>query len=346
MDKNMYRRPAALVALVIVLAAALYLHFHASSEQQGRSASASVKLDTQHVEGRETGAIAEVPESSAPGELAAPAQSNYSDIGDLFAMVEWRNRGRLSHDEYPKTYDELRDRAEEGDIEATRRLAGLLRGCRFAALPMPEAEIAEIVAKMRETYSYPMLRNGKFEFVLSATGELSHKMSPAEFDAFIEEWHSNVMQCNAVTVAQREEADYWSGQLEAYGSAWASWQDATQGMDRDEKIAYTDRMWAAGDPQALAKYAELYADPDLQLVDPSARVKAYAYIYAYYEALIETAKYQENADRVAELKRGLNRIRQHHGALLSEHELRDAHELARQVISDNENCCIRLPPIS
>ncbi len=331
MEKSKYRLPTTLMALVIGLAIALYLQFFANSDPQ---------VD----ERRETTAISEAPESLARDELPTLSRNTYSDKDGLFAMVEWRNRGRLSYDEYPQTYAGLRVLAEEGDVEATRRLTVLLRSCRHAALPMPEAEISEIVAEMQATYSYPMLRDGKFEFLLSATGELSHKMSSAEFESFIDGWHSNVMKCNAVTVAQREEADYWLGQLEVQGGVQSLSYEATQEMDREEKFTYVDNMWAMGDPSALASYSELYADPELQLLDPSARVKSYAYIYAFYEALIETAKYHSDADRLAELQWALKIVRKNYAILLSEHEFREAHELARQIIADNENCCMRPPP--
>lgn len=309
MPKKKYRLPTTLTAFAIVLAIALYLQFLANSEQQDLTASEPVTLDPQVDERPESTAIPGAAESSVPDALTTPAQDTYSDKDGLFAMVEWRNRGSLRHDEYPQTYAELRALAEEGDVEATRRLTGLLRKCRRAAIPMSEAEISEIVAEMRATYSYPMLRDGKFEFPPSATGELSHKMSPAEFESFIDGWHSNVLWCNAVTVAQREEADYWLGQLEAQGGVLIFSNEADKGKDRDEKITYVDSMWAMGEPYALARYSDLYADPKLQLIDPSARVKSYAYIYTFYEAMIATAKYHSDADRLAELRWALKRIR-------------------------------------
>ena len=203
---------------------------------------------------------------------------------------------------------------------------------------------------MRATYSYPMLRDGKFEFIPSAAGELSHRMSAAEFEWFIDEWHSNVissaMKCNDVTLAQRKEADHWRDVFEAQGGVSDSWREATRDMDHDAKIAYVGNMWAMGDPYALSAYADIYADHELQLRDPSARVKSYAYIYTFYEALIETAKYHSDADRLAQLQWALKRVRENYNTVLSEHELREAHELARQIIADNENCCMRLPLIS
>ena len=292
--------------------------------------------------------VSTVPQSAdeLPDETRESEPIIDAETEDLFSSVEWRNRGRLSHDEYPQTYAELRELAEAGDVEATRRLTTLLRSCRRAALPMSDAEIADVIAEMRATYSYPMLRDGKFEFVLSATGELSHKMSPTEFESFVDEWHSNVMGCNAVTLAQRKESDYWLGQLEAQGGVRVSRHEATKGMDHDAKIAYVDNMWAMGDPYALAAYADLYSDPELQLIDPSARVKSYAYIYAFYEALIETAKYHSDSERLAQLQKGLKHIRKNYSDVLSEYELKEAHELARQSIERNVNCCVRLPPTS
>lgn len=350
MDKSKYRLPTTLTALVIVLAIALYLQFLANSKQHDQSTSEPVTLDLQVDRGRESTAIPEASESSASAELPTPAQSTFSDKDGLFASVEWRDRESLSQDEYPRTYAELRELAEAGDVEATRRLAALLRSCRRAVLPMSEAEISAVVAEMRATYSYPMLRDGKFEFLPSAAGELSHRMSAAEFEWFIDEWHSNVissaMKCNDVTLAQRKEANHWRDVFEAQGGVSASWREATRGMDHDAKIAYVDNMWAMGDPYALAAYADLYSDHELQLIDPSARVKSYAYIYAFYEALIETAKYHSDAERLAQLQKGLKHIRKNYSDVLSEYELKEAHELARQVIERNVNCCVRLPPTS
>jgi hypothetical protein len=75
-------------------------------------------------------------------------------------------------------------------------------------------------------------------------------------------------------------------------------------------------------------------------------VKSYAYIYAFYGALIETARYHSDADRLAKLQWALKRFRKTFRAILSEYELREAHELARKTIAGNENCCMRLPASS
>lgn len=347
MDKSRFRLATTLAVLVTVLAVALYLQFLARSEQQGLSTSEPVTFDMQASERRETAAISEAPEKSAPDELPILEQGSFSDTEGLFATVEWRNRESLSNDDYPKSYAELRVLAEEGDVEATRHLTRLLQSCQRAVLPMSEAEVLETVAEIRLTYSYPLLRDGKFEFLPSAAGELSHKMSSAEFERFVDAWHSNVIysvrKCNDVTAAQREETDHWLGVLKSQGGARPSWREATQDMALDEKIAYVDNMWATGDPHALATYADIYGDYQLQLIDPSARMKSYAYIYAFYEAMIETAKHHSDAGGLARLRRSLKLIQENHSNLFSEYELRDAHELARQTIADNENCCIRLP---
>jgi hypothetical protein len=116
-------------------------------------------------------------------------------------------------------------------------------------------------------------------------------------------------------------------------------------MERDEQVAHIDARWATGDPYALAQYAEFYADNNLQLIDPSARIKSYAYIYAYYEAAVESAKYNSDVQRFAELQWALNRVRQNHEAILSGFELEEAYELARTKIESNGNCCFRLSPV-
>ncbi len=296
--------------------------------------------------------VSTVPHSAheMPGETRKSEPTIDAETEDLLSSVEWRDRDSLNQVEYPRTYAELRELAEAGDVEATHRLAALLQSCRKAVLPITEAEISAIVAEMRATYSYPMLRDGKFEFIPSAAGELSHKMSAAEFEAFIEGWHSNVissaMKCNDVTLAQRKEADHWRDVFEAQGGVSDSWHEATRDMDDGARIAYVDNLWAMGDPYALSAYADIYSDHELQLIDPSARAKSYAYIWGFYEALIETAKYHSDAERLTRFRNGLKQVQDNYTDLLSEHELREAHELARQTIADNENCCMRLPPNS
>jgi len=334
MDKHKYRLPTTLAALAVVLAISLYLQFSTNPEQH-----------PQVSERHEGTAIPKVPEGLAPEERPIPAQIPSSDKGGLFATAEWRNRRGLSDEVYPRTYAELRALAEKGDVEATRRLVGLVSSCEHAALPMSEAELSEIVAEMRASYTLPKLTDGQFEFLSETTGQLTNYFeSASEFDSFVDEWHSNTKTCTAVTLEQRQEADYWLGVLEAQGGGPVSTYKSMQGMDHDEKIAYVDSMWATGDPYALAEYAQIYGDHELQLIDPSARVKSYAYIYAFYEAMIETAKYHSDADALARLRYSLKRIRKNYSVLLSEYELREAHELTRQIIAANENCCTRLSP--
>jgi len=335
MGDSKYRLLITLAAAVIVVVLAVQSQrFFAGHEPQDPPKSESVTMGP---------TVHDAPRDTAPDELLTSVPGTVTDNEGLFAAAVWRNRGNLPDEAYPQTYEGLRALAEAGDLEALRRLAALLSGCGRAALPMSEAEISEIVAEMQTTYSYPLLRDGKFEFLLPATGELSHKMSPEQFETFLDEWRSSVMECNAVTVEQRQEAGFWLAELEAQGGAPLSWQEAIRGMDHDARIAYVDAMWAIGDPQALFAYSQLYGSHERQLTDPSARMKAYAYIYAYYEALIEMAKQQADADRLDQLRSALGYVRKHHGAVLSEHEFRAAHELARKTVAENKNCCIRIP---
>jgi hypothetical protein len=268
----------------------------------------------------------------------------------LFSSVEWRDSESPSQGDYPRTYGELRELAEAGDVEATRRLAVRLQTCRNAVLPITEEEISAVASEMRATYSLPLLRDGRFEFLPEATGGLGHRMSAAELESFIDRWQSSTSSaaklCNDFTMAQREEADYWRDVFESQGGVSKSWREATRNMDHDATIAHVDNMWAMGDPTALEAYADFYGDYRTQLVDPSAQVKSYAYIYAFYEALIETAKYNSDADRLARFQDGLQHVHRYYSDILSEHELQEAHEFARQSVERNENCCLRLPPNS
>ena len=145
MDKSKYRQPTALTALVIVLAITLYLQFFSNTEQKDLSTSEPATSDWQVEERRETTAFPEASESSAPDELPTPAQSTFFDKDGLFATVEWRNRGSLSRDEYPQSYAELRVLAEAGDVEATRRLTEMLRGCRRAFLDRFLNSLKEVI---------------------------------------------------------------------------------------------------------------------------------------------------------------------------------------------------------
>lgn len=323
-----------LAAITVVLAFALHLRFIANPE--------SVPLDPQV---DETAVATDPVGSLAIDELPARRLNASSDDDGLFASVEWRNQWSGDIQLYPRTYSELRALAEKGDVEAMRRLVGLLNKCEYAALPMSEAELSVIVAEMRASYSLPRLSEGRFEFLPEATGQLGNLFgSEAEFNSFVDGWVSNTKTCTAVTMKQRNEVGHWLGLLEAHGQEPVSSRKSTRHMSSDERIAHVDSLWAGGDPYALAEYAEIFSDHELQLIDPSARVKAYAYIYAFYEALIETAKHHSDAEGLARLRYSQKQIRENYSALLSEYELREAHELARQKIIANENCCTRLSP--
>ena len=323
-----------LAAIAVVLALTIYLRTTATL--------GSVRLDPQV---DEIAAVTDPATSSALGELPVrPSNASSGDDG-LFASVDWRNRWPGEIQLYPRTYSELRALAEKGDVEALRRLVGLLNQCEYAALPMSDAELSVMVAEMRATYSLPNLREGRLEFLPETTGRLGNLFgSEAEFNSFVDEWVSNTKTCTSVTMKQRNEVGHWLELLEAHDQEPASPRISAQDMSRDERIARADRLWARGDPHALATYADIFSDYELQLTDPSARVKAYAYIYAFYEAMIATAKYHSDAEGLARLQYSLERIHESHSGLLSEHELREAHELARQTITTNENCCIRLSP--
>jgi hypothetical protein len=278
-------------------------------------------------------------------EIPARQSAASSDDDGLFASVNWRNRWSGDIQLYPRTFLELRALAENGDVEAMRRLVGLLQMCENAALPMSEAELSAVITEMRASYSLPKLSDGRFEFPPESAGQLGNLFSSeAEFNSFVDEWLSNTKTCTSVTTKQRNEVDHWLGMLELHGAVPVTSTKSTRHISREEKLAHVDSRWASGDPYALAEYAEIYSNYELQLIDPTARMKAYAYISAFYEALIETAKHHSDADGLAELRYSLGRIRENYSALLSEHEVGEAHELARQIILANENCCIRLSP--
>ena len=114
-------------------------------------------------------------------------------------------------------------------------------------------------------------------------------------------------------------------------------------MNRDDKIAYLESAWATGDPHALAELATIYSDYDVQITNPSARVRAFAYIHTYYRAAIESARYHSETERLAQLQWALKSVTSNYEGSLSDHQITDAYQLARQTVEDNENCCIRLP---
>jgi hypothetical protein len=325
---------ATLTAITVVLAFVLRPQFIANTEL--------VPLDPQV---DENAVAIDQAGSLAIDELPARQLDASSDDDGLFASVDWRNRWSGDIQLYPRTFLELHALAENGDVEAMRRLVGLLQKCENAALPMSEAELSVVVAEMRASYSLPKLSEGRFEFLPEAAGQLGNLFSSeAEFNSFVDEWVSNTKTCTSITMKQRNEVGHWLGLLEAHGEVPVTSRKSMRHMSSEERLAHVDSQWASGDPYALAEYAEIYSDDELQLIDPTARMKAYAYISAFYEALIETAKHHSDADGLARLRYSLRRIRENYSALLSEHEFREAHELARQIILANENCCMRLSP--
>lgn len=335
MDKKRYRLTLTLGALAAVLATAFYLQFRITPE--------SATLEQQDDLAVE---ITEAPERSVADESPDFPLSTRAEDQNLFSAVEWRNRPGQRLETYPRTYSELRTLAEQGDAEATRRLIRLLESCQHAALPVSDEELSAIVTKIRESYSLPTLRNGKFEFLPETTGDLGNLFGSAEeLDSFIDEWHAITKTCTVVSVEQRSEVDYWHSFLEEQGGGPFVSQRTFHEMERDEQVVHIDARWASGDPYALAQYAAFYSDNNRELIDPSARIKSYAYIYAYYEAAVESAKYHSDVQRLAELRWALNRVRQNHEAILNGYELEEAYELARSKIESNGNCCFRLSPV-
>lgn len=282
-------------------------------------------------------------EQSASDEPTLLQPSDSSDDG-LFSSVEWRDRWEENLEAYPRTYAELRELAEQGDAGATRRLVGLLSSCQHATLPVSDTELDEIVAQMRTSYSLPTLTDGRLEFLPETTGDLANLFeSRAELDAFIDKWASNTRTCTTVTVEQRGEVEYWLGVLQAQDPDTEYTRRPPEKMNRDDKIAYLESAWATGDPHALAELASIYSDYDVQITNPSARVRAFAYIYTYYRAAIESARYHSETERLAQLQWALKSVTSNYEGSLSDHQITDAYQLARQTVEDNENCCIRLP---
>lgn len=90
-------------------------------------------------------------------------------------------------------------------------------------------------------------------------------------------------------------------------------------MSRDGKIAYLESALATGDPHALAELASIYSAYDVQITNPSARVGAFAYIYTYYRAAIESARYHSETERLAQLQWALKDVTSNYERSLSDH---------------------------
>lgn len=273
------------------------------------------------------------------------SQSEVSFDDGLFATVEWRDRWEENQDEYPQTYAELRELAEQGDPAATRRLVGLLTSCKHAALPPSDAELEEIVAQMRTSYSLPVLTDGRFEFHPDATGDLANFFeSGEELTAFIDQWQAITGTCTRVSMDQRGEADYWLSVLQAQDPNTDYSKRRPKNMNRDETIAYLEGVWATGDPRALGELASIYTGSDAESSDPLAYVRSFAATYVWFRAAIESARYHGETERLSELQRGLSIVIRNHEELLREREIADAYRLARELVENNDNCCIRLRP--
>ena len=293
MNKHKNRLTIAIAALAAVVAIALSIQLISAPKSTGSDQRAD-----------EVRSYASQRRRNRRTDESTWAQSSYSPKDDrLFSSVEWRDRWEENREAYPKTYAELRKLEEQGDAGATRRLVGLLRSCQHAALPVSDAELDEIVAQMRTSYSLPSLTDGRFEFLPETTGDLGNRFeSSAELDAFIDKWHSNTRTCTATTVEQRGEVEHWLGVLQAQDPDTDYTKRRPQNMNRDEEIAYFESVWATGDPYALAELATIYSDYDVQITDPSAGVRGYAYIYTYFRAAIESARYHSETERLTQLQ--------------------------------------------
>ncbi len=252
--------------------------------------------------------------------------------------INWRPRpeSALRWKDYPKTYDELRALAEAGDGHAAAMLARLLRECNFVGPPKTDAEIDAAIEEMRRTHKVTWYRDG-----VETIRDYNNRLE--SFDATIEKYEKTARKCSATTIEQRAEWENWAGLAMAMGSTDMLIHDMLYAsMQRDDYSQLISDQWDAGDPTALFSLAEIHNRDYYQGENPSGQIWDYAYqrailtlILDYYEEFdIPTDK-----DGLANFEEELSNQRRRMHA----HEVREAEELAKEIIEKNQNCCLSWP---
>lgn len=297
--------------------------------------------ETRPVESRAIGPQTEAPESG-PTEaieqqekpVLRPSFLAPRDDDELPLQIEWRPRRATLKEEYPDSYAELRALAEAGDGEAARRLHRLLWECGSAPPPQSDEEIEATIAEARQTYILPTYRNGKRKPV---------DFNPIRdsFDANVDRYVQKAKKCREISMAQRAEAQQWLDQAVLRGEAGHSLDHVLASYHRDDALKMAQDVWNSGDPMALQYFSGQYGEDYRLGRDPEGLIKQYAYTLAFFELLArsdEITHPDEYANGSWTMLR--NEFEEIFESRLHRHEVRQAKDLARDIIRDNPNCCI------
>ena len=283
--------------------------------------------------------IKETPENILSAGPIGADQSVEADSDSV--RVNWRVRQETSKDwsDYPDTYEGLRALAEAGDGIAAALLANRLARCNSAPPPQSNGEIDAAIDEMRRTHLVPNYRDG----VKTIRDFNNH---PESLDSNIEIYEDRARKCGSINLSQRAEWEKWLDYALAMDGNMVIILDLLYAsLDEDVYSQLLNDMWNSGDPMALLPLSALYSrDYHLGLnPEPTSLTRYYAYQQAMLTLILD---YHEEFDIPLRESSAANSIENELSYIrrqMHAHAIREAEELAIEIIERNRNCCLVLP---
>ena len=252
----------------------------------------------------------------------------------------WRPRPEtaLHWTEYQaKSYMDLRSLAEAGDGRAAAWLAALLAQCRNLPPPQTSAEVDASIDEIRRTHLVPTYSNG-----VATMQDFNNHLDSLE--ANIEVYETRARTCSGVPADHRVEWDDW-----AQRAVSTSHMDdlahtlLAESMEKDDYVQLLSDLWKSGEPTALVSLSAVNLLDYHKGTNPHGQIHQFAYQLAALNLLrdyYDEFDISPNSNGLAEI---LSDDIQHLRGQMRQNEIREAEELAEELIEENQNCCLIWP---
>lgn len=230
-------------------------------------------------------------------------------------------------------YDDLSEAARNGDPIAAFDLAEWLRMCTHSVDARTRPELDAVIEQVIKTHQYPMR-------IMSYGAEHRTVMSTTtSIVSTIEDLTREFEFCEGVTDEQIMSFVDWYQLAAANGHVSAGYKVgewlANRGLDRDTSEELLLQSWNRGYMQSAAALSKFYSRP-YGTVPPDQK-REYAYLFLYSQLLKADDSIQPQlAERwFPSVVEGVHNA----SAKLSPHDLSEAQDLAKTLLTQHPNCC-------
>lgn len=264
---------------------------------------------------------------------ADPTPQAYEIIfpdGDVLEvrLYAYRSNFDTSVSDLSDSYHGLLDLARAGDTDAAYKLGTSLRSCKGAFKSNANLQLA--IDSLISNYSYKTPEGERIEYSVDGPG--------LGVATEVERLRTQFKSCRDITPQQVSEANEWIGVAAESGNLAAALEIANGLAPGLEKLEAFERVWSLGEPNGLGWLSVALRD-GWPGVKPDA-VRSYAMALAHFELgrLVMKDRYGSVSPgfREQEMLVILDRQR---SQLSHDQEFR-AVELAKELIIQNQNCCV------